>query len=147
MSTDMDEIKVLVIGQNRNINVAKFPIQENKLIISKDETEPFFDADGIFQMKNVCQWPLIGRLITRRRRREPCMMHILGKEHVEKLKAPTTDLFEPLSNDERKEIVKREIAKALGKFKPISGIAVIALFGMGLANLILLLLHAKGMIV
>ena len=147
MSTDMDEVKVLVIGQNRNINVAKFPIKENKVIISKDATEPFFDADGLFQIKNVCQIPLIGRLITKRRRREACIIHILGKEHVEKLKAPKDDLFEPLSNAERKEIVKREIAKALGKFKPISGMAFILLLLLNIITLVVLILHAKGMIV
>jgi hypothetical protein len=169
--TEFDNIKVLLIGQNKNINVAPFPIEENKINIKKDEVEPFFDAECIFSMKEMCTIPLIGRFITSRRKRQPCVIYLYGKQHCEKLKAPIEDqqpsvavdpqnpsqekpedkdktignLFEPLTNKERVEIVKREISKALRKFQPFSNTIVIILILLLVANLILTLMGLKGM--
>jgi len=183
--TELDSMKVFLIGQNKNINIATFPIQEDKITIKKDEVEPFFDAECIFQIKKISTKPIIGRWITSRRKRESCVIYVLGKQHCEKLKAPIykkeetpqekqgqsedpakqpskekdskdsspdekkaekeiPDLFEPLTNKERVEIVKREIAKALRKFQPFSNSIVIILILLLLANLILNFLGLKG---
>jgi hypothetical protein len=174
--TELENIKVLLIGQNKNINVATFPIQEDKITIKKDEVEPFFDGDSIFQLKEISTTPLIGRWLTSRRKREACVIYVLGKQHCERLKAPVydqeekseakaenpesekdaqgseklkqekkiPDLFEPLTNKERVEIVKREIAKALRKFQPFSNTIVIILILLLIANLVLNFLGLKG---
>lgn len=143
--SELDQIKVLLVGQNKNINVVKVPIKENKAVIAKDKFEPFFDADCIFQIKEICQIPLIGKFITNRRKREACLIQQIGKEHAEKLKAPgKDDLFEPLTNEERKDLVKREIAKALRKFQPFSNVALIIIVILLIANLILGIMGLKG---
>lgn len=168
--TELDKIKVLLVGQNKNINVAKFPIEENKIKIKKDDIEPFFEAESIFSIKEICTIPLIGRFITSRRKRESCVIYLFGKQHCEKLRAPVetqpiivTDpqnpslekpedkektignLFEPLTNKERVEIVKREIAKALRKFQPFSNTIVIIIIILLIVNLILTFMGLKGM--
>jgi hypothetical protein len=168
--TEFDNMKVFLIAQNKNINVAPFKIEENKINIKKDEVEPFFDAECIFMLKEISTIPLIGRFITSRRKRRPCVIYLYGKQNCEKLKAPleeqpiatvTTgnseqqkseedkekslgDLFEPLTNKERVDIVKREITKALRKFQPFSNSIVIILILLLVANLILTFMGLKG---
>jgi len=173
--TELDQIKVLLIGQNKNINVVKKPIQENKITIQKDIVEPFFDAESIFMMKEISTMPLLGRFLTRRRKREQCVIYVYGKQHCEKLKVPERaqkplpqlnpgqtdpeqpeqeqkalveipDLFEPLTNVEREDIVKRAIAKALKHFKPISNLGLVVIVVLLIVNLVITLMHARGMI-
>ena len=141
--TELDKIKVLLVGQNKNINIIKRPIEENKVIIKKDKTEPFFDADSIFQVKEVSTAPIIGKLLTKRRKREPCIIQVLGKPKAEKLTSKK-DLFEPLTNVERKDIVKREIAKTLKKFQPITPIMFVVLFLLIIINIILTIIMLSG---
>lgn len=142
---ELDEVKVLIIGPNKNMNVAKFPIEENKVIIKKDKYEPFFDAECIFPMKEISTMPIFGKMITKRRKREPGMIYILGKPKAEKLKNPKDDLFEPLTDRERKQIVKREVAKTLGKFKPMSTAMFAILFILLMLNIVLNFMTMKGM--
>lgn len=143
--TELDQIKVLLVGQNKNVNVLRVPINQNKVVITKDKFEPFFDADCIFQIKEICQIPLLGRFITRRRKREPCLIQQIGKEQAEKLNSPgKDDLFEPITDAERKDVVRREIAKALRKFQPIGNIPLIIIIVLLIINLILTIVGLRG---
>lgn len=141
---ELEKIKVLLIAENKNVNGAKFTIKENKVVIEKDKYEPFFDSDSVFGYKDICTIPLLGRWINRHRKREPCIIQVYGKERAEKLKTKEADLFEPLTNEERKDIVKREIAKTLRKFGPISNWMFAILLILLIANVILAIMNLQG---
>jgi len=59
---------------------------------------------------------LIGRIINRHRRRKQAIIYLDGKPFCEKLKS-SQDLIEPLTDEDRKKIVKKEIAKTLGTYQ------------------------------
>lgn len=141
---ELEKIKVILIAENKNMNIATFPIKENKVLIEKDNYEPFFTADSVFGMKEISTIPLLGRWINRHRKREPCIIQLLGKERAETLKTITDELFEPLTNEERKDIVKREIAKTLRKFGPISNWMFAVLLILLIVNVILAIMNLQG---
>jgi hypothetical protein len=148
--SEVDHIRVLVIGHNCNINdYKKIPVKENKVIIQKDLYEPKFDPRRIFHYKQISQIPLLGKIITKKRKREPCLIYIIGKDEVEGLVTSPDDpseakLFHEFTADEEKKIVNKYITKLLRSFKPIStGIAIVIILLL-VANIIFTLMGLAG---
>lgn len=143
-TTEIDEITVFLIGENRNVNKVTLPIQENKLIVN-DNYNPFFDPECVFSVKDISTVPLLGKFINRHRARYPALFQRIGKLKAEKLLAPKkSDIFEPLTNEERKEIVKRQVAETLSEGKQFENWQFLILMFLNIFVLILGILAASG---
>lgn len=131
----MGKVKMLLVGQDKNIDVMRVETKENAAIVNKNY-QPLFDPECIFNLKEKSSIPLLGRFITKRRKREPTLIQILGKMKAEKLKA-AKDLLDPLTNEESRKIVERNMALGLSEFKPISTIMFIILVLLIVFNLVI----------
>lgn len=148
MSEEFDHVQVIAIGSNRNLNIyPQVPIKENRIIIKKDVYEPKFSHTQVFMGKIISQTPILGRWITKRRKRVPTVIWFYGRDICEEPPADGESKSFFLHNftfEEYKGIVNRYIAKLLRSFKPIStGIAVIMIILL-VINLILTVMGLAG---
>lgn len=145
--SEFDHIKVFVIGSNKAINVyPKVPVKENKVIIQKDVYEPTFKPENIFYLKSFSKIPLLNKL----KKREPCLLYVLGKGSCEQLSISNpqdiekANLFRPFTLNEEKEIVNKYIARLLRTFKPISTLGLVIIIILLVINLILTIMGLAG---
>jgi hypothetical protein len=135
-----DKIKVFHIKHTKNIDAMDVETKEDILQIK--DIEPHFAAEDIFNLKEVATGPL-ARLRNRHRKRKPIVFYVDGKPHCEKLKT-SSELFEPISNEDRKNLVKKEVAKALGKYQAMKPIMFIILMILLVVVIILQILILRG---
>lgn len=109
-----DKVQVLHVKHNKNIDVFDCDTKGDRLKIK--DRDPQFTSECIFNVKQTSSLPLIGRIINRHRKRKQAVIFLDGKPFCEKLKS-SQDLIEPLTDEDRKRIVKKEIAKTLGTYQ------------------------------
>ena len=109
-----DKVQVLHVKHNKNIDVFDCDTEGDRLKIK--DRDPQFTSECIFNIKQTSNLPLIGRIINRHRKRKQAIIFLDGKPFCEKLKS-SQELIEPLTDEDRKRIVKKEIAKTLGTYQ------------------------------
>lgn len=109
-----DKVQVLHVKHNKNIDVFDCDTEGDRLKIK--DRDPQFTSECIFNIKQTSSLPLIGRIINRHRKRKQAIIFLDGKPFCEKLRS-SQDLIEPLTDEDRKRIVKKEIAKTLGTYQ------------------------------
>ena len=140
---------VLHIYHNQDATLYKATIREDKVYL-KGERVAQFTNKGVFTVKDETR---------RKKRKYKVLIYLDGKAETTKIKSdeqieadlkkaelnnahfqtlPETDesIFEPLTDKDRITVVKREIAKQLGKFKPMETwqfIVIIAMLGVLIA--------------
>lgn len=138
------KIPVLHIFHNRDGLAYKATIREDKAYL-KGEKVAKFENQGVFTVKGIK---------LSKRSKTKFLIYLDGKSETAHMKIkkkptgrekatenfqliPTTEeLFEPLTDEDRKTVVKREIAKQLGKFKAMETwqfIVIIAMLGASIA--------------
>jgi hypothetical protein len=146
--TKESQITVFHVKQNQDIDVYKGRVKEDKIYL-KDSTVAQFTNSGVFTIvdrrtqktrRYKCVIYLDGKKdCSEIREKEEIISkaitemdpHELEKNpdlkekitvQLQRLIGNAYSIFEPLTDQDRKTVVKREIAKQLGKFKPISNI-------------------------
>jgi len=109
------KIKVYLVKKDRSIEILKKPFIENRVFISKDY-EIIFSPEHIFLRKRKFLPP------------EPCLIIQDGRLEPDKLPNPNGNLMIPLTNEEIRKIIKREIAKSIVEVKPLKLNMFIILF-------------------
>lgn len=109
-----DKVQVLHVKHNKNIDIFDCDTEADRLKIKGHD--PQFTSECIFNVKQTSSLPLLGRIINRHRRRKQAIIYLDGKPFCEKLRS-SQDLIEPLTDEDRKRIVKKEIAKTLGTYQ------------------------------
>lgn len=130
----MGSIKAIIIGQDKTLQIRKVKTEENRLKIKRGKFEytPTFDPESIFVEHKGFPFPKTERYV----------VLVDGKQEVEKLQG--TQLFTPLTTKELQELVKREVAKARMRIKPISLNLFIILFLLQIVTLIFVILGLAG---
>ena len=129
----MGKIKAIIIGQDKTLQIKKVKTEENRLKIKqgKNEWNPTFDPEDV--------------LIEHKRfppRSDRYLILQEGKQKAEKLKGG--ELFTPLTTKELQELIKREVAKARMKIKPISLNMFIVLFLMQIFTIVAVVMVMSG---
>ncbi len=126
------QIQTFLIGLDKSVKFKKFKVKENKVKIHKDY-EVTFDPESIFLFKRFF-------------RQAPCLIVVEGKAHAEKLKnpIPLEDGFPPMTCSEISELIKKEVAKARMRVKPISLNQFIVLILLNIVTIILVLAVLNG---
>jgi len=109
-----DKVQVLHVKHNKNIDVFDCDTEGDRLKIK--DRDPQFTSECIFNVKQTSSLPLLGRIINRHRKRKQAVIFLDGKPFCEKLRS-SQELIEPLTDEDRKRIVKKEIAKTLGTYQ------------------------------
>jgi len=130
----MGKIKAIIIGQDKTLQIKKVKTEENRLKIKrgKEEYNPIFDPESIFIEHKRFPIPRTNQYV----------VLVEGKSQVEKLHS--SDLFTPLTTKELQELIKREVAKARMKIKPISLNMFLVLFFVQIFTLIMLIMLMSG---
>jgi hypothetical protein len=129
-----EEITVFHVKHTKNIDIKTVKVEQDCVKIP--EREPQFTSECIFNVKEISSIPLLGRFINRHRKRKSVLIYLDGKPFCEKLKS-SNELIEPLTDEDRKRIVQREIAKTLGKFQVMKNIFAYIIIGLLIANIII----------
>jgi hypothetical protein len=137
-----DKIKVFHVKNTKNIDIIQAEAKVDSIKIEADK-EPKFTPEDIFNVKETSTVPLLGKFINSRRKRKQCVIYVDGKLSCEKL-SKANELFEPITDDDRKNIVKREIAKTLGKFQMMKPVMFIVLMILLVIILIMQILILRG---
>ena len=111
-----DKIRILHVKPTKEIDVIEVDVEDDKVIVQKGEKEPQFSNECVYNIKPISKTRLIGRLANRFRKREPALIYVDGKTFCEKPK-PGGDFTEPITDKERKDVVRKEILKTLGRFQ------------------------------
>jgi hypothetical protein len=130
----MGKILTFYVHPDKSIERKKFKFKENKLIIGKDK-EILFSPEHLFLRKRTLLPP------------QPCLILLEGKPEPEKIGNPTVNipnLFPAMTYGEISELIKREIAKARMRIKPLSLNLFIILFIMQIVTIVLLFAVMKG---
>jgi hypothetical protein len=128
------KILTYYIRSDKSVEKKKFKFKENKITIEKDR-EILFSPEHLFLRKRLLLPP------------EPCLILLEGKSEPEKIGNPTVsipNLFPPMTYGEIAELIKREIAKARMRIKPLSLNLFIILFIMQIVTIVLLFAVMKG---
>lgn len=131
----MGKILTFYIRSDKSIEIKKMKYKENKLILDKD-TEILFKPENIFLWKR-------SKLLPPR----PCLILQEGKMEPEKLREPVTanpGLFPPLTYSELSELIKRLIARARMKIKPISLNLFIILLLLHVIQIVMIIMVMRG---
>lgn len=126
----MGKILTFLISPDKSLTIKKCKFAENRLIIKKGENEILFKPEHIFLKKRKLLPP------------QTCLIVQEGKLEPEKLGNPT--FFIPMSNEEIRQLIKREIAKARMKVKPITLNLFIVLALIGIVQVILTIMVMAG---
>ena len=131
----MGKILVYYVRSDKSIETKHFKFKENKLTIGKDR-EILFNPEHLFLKKRIFPLPP-----------KPCLILLEGKPEPEKISNPTVDipnLFPKMTYGEVSEMIKREIAKARMRVKPLSLNLFIILLILNIVTIILLILIMRG---
>lgn len=129
------KLSLIRISQTRDIDIQTVPYVETHAVIEKGKDEPQFDINSVFRLKVLSGGPLSG-IRNNMKARKPAVIWIDGKTTCEKLQSKDGELLEPITNADRKNIVKREIAKVLANIKPMKG----WMFGALLATCVIIII-------
>lgn len=128
----MSKIKVFLIKKDKSIEVSKKPFYENKVVLNKNQ-EILFEPEHIFLRKR-------GRFLPP----EPCLIIQEGKTTPEKISNSNDDFLIPLTTEEIRKFIKREVTKSLTEIKPIKLNMFIILCLLLVFNMILNLMLLSG---
>lgn len=113
-------------------------LKDDKIVFDKGEELPYQSEDvfniAVRQFKN--KLPL---------KRKPCLIHVKGKVGFTHY-AELGEELEGITNKDRSEFVKRQIARALSKVKPMSTMQFVIMGALLVAILIINILSATGRI-
>lgn len=137
------KLTVVRISQTRDIDVKTVNYKDDHAIVEKNNEEPQFDLNSVFRLKVLSTGPFasIRNLLKFRR---PAVIWIEGKPFCEKLVSKDGDLLEPITNEDRKNIVRREIVKVLAGAKVFKNWMFGALLALGVLIIIMQLLLMGG---
>lgn len=132
----LGRIKAIIIGQDKTLQIKKVKTDENRLKIKRGKVEntPRFDPESIFIERKLLPFPKVNQYV----------VWVEGKQQVEKLHNTNDDFFCPLTTSEIVELIKREVAKARMRIKPISLNLFIILFIIQIITLVFLLMLMSG---
>ena len=131
----MGKIWVCLVHPDKSIEFKKIKCKENKLILGKDR-EITFSPEHIFLEKR-------GKFLPPRQ----CLVLVEGKGEPEKLGDfidAKPGLFPKMTYGDVAELIKREVAKARMRIKPISLNLFIILLILHIITIIFLLMLMKG---
>lgn len=109
------KIPVFHVQHNQDIELYDAKVREDKLYLNNEKVAQFCNS-GVFTVHDKRK---------KKTRRFKAVIYLDGKAEATKVKPIETipdsaeTLLEPLTDKDRKNVVKREIAKQLGKFKPM----------------------------
>jgi len=138
-----DKIKVLHVKHTKNIDILNAPVNEQSVEVKSGDKEPQFNSECIFNVKVISDIPLLGRFINRHRKREQALIYVDGKPFCEKLRS-SNELIEPLTDEDRKKIVNKEIAKALGRFQMMKPFMFVIIVVLVIVVIVLQILILRG---
>jgi hypothetical protein len=140
--TKKGKLTVIQISQTKDIDIKNVRYIEERAIIEKGKEEPQFEADSIFRLKVFSTGPL-APLKNKLSLRKAAVFWIEGKTSCEKLKSKD-ELLEPITNEDRKNVVRREIAKTIAGFKGLKTWMFAAIIALLVIVLIMQLLIMGG---
>lgn len=130
----MGKILTFYVHPDKSVERKKFRCKENKLIIGKDR-EILFSPEHLFLHKRFLLPP------------QPCLILLEGKPEPEKIGNPVVDipgLFPKMTYGELQELVKREVAKARMRIKPLSLNLFIILLLLHIVTIVMLFMVMRG---
>lgn len=130
----MGKILTFYVHPDKSVEKKKFRYKENKLIIGKGR-EILFSPEHLFLHK---RWFLPP---------QPCLILLEGKPEPEKISNPTVDIpdfFPKMTYGELQELIKREVAKARMRIKPISLNLFIILSLLHIVEIIMIIMVMRG---
>lgn len=120
---------------DKSIEVKSVKFKENKLIFGRDK-EILFKPEHVFLQKR--KFPPIPR---------PCLILQEGKPEPEKISNPAKGvegLFPEMTYNEISELIKREVAKARMRIKPISLNLFVILLLLHIVEIVMIVLIMRG---
>ena len=102
-------IPVLHVLHNQDIELYDAKIREDKLYLNNEHVAQFTNA-GLFTVKDHRK---------KKTKKFKAVIYLDGKADCARIPETQETVFEALTDKDRKAVVKREIAKQLGKFKPM----------------------------
>ena len=127
MADKTPEIPVLHIYHTQDAELYRANIREDKVYLH-DEKVAQFSNRGVITVKDSR---------TRSKKRFKVLLYLDGKAdcaqipgELQTIPDSKETIFEPLTDKDRKTVVKREIAKQLGKFKPLETWQFVVILGM-----------------
>jgi|Deesub1362A_J573_1020465.scaffolds.fasta_scaffold00566_23 iron-sulfur cluster repair protein YtfE (RIC family) len=134
IGVSLGKIKAIIISQDKTLQIKKVKTEENRLKIKrgKNEYNPTFDPESIFIEHKRFPIPRTNQYV----------VLVEGKQQVEKLHS--NDLFTPLTTKELQELIKREVAKARMKIKPLSLNMFVVLLVVQIITIIMLIMLMSG---
>lgn len=131
--TKKGKLAIVQISQTRDIDIRTVTYKEDRAHIDGDE--PQFDSNSIFRLKVLSSGPL-HQIRNALKFRLPAVIWIEGKPFCERMITKEGDLLEPITNDDRKAVVRREIVKVLSGLKGLKN----WMFGAIIAGIILVII-------
>jgi hypothetical protein len=128
------KILTFLVSPDKSVITKKLKFKENKLIVSKDY-EVLFKPEHLFLKKRFLRSPQV------------CLILQEGKPQPETIGNPTTaipGMFPAMTYGEVVELIKREIAKARMKIKPISLNMFIILLLLNIITIVLVIASMRG---
>jgi hypothetical protein len=123
------------VHPDKSIEVKNVKFKENKLIFGKDK-EILFKPEHVFLQKR--KFPPVWR---------PCLILQEGKPEPEKISNPAKGvegLFPEMTYNEISELIKREVAKARMRIKPISLNLFVILLLLHIVEIVMIVLIMRG---
>jgi len=130
----MGKVLVYLVHPDKSLEKRYFKCKENKLILGKDK-EITFSPEHIFLLKRKMLPP------------KQCLVLVEGKGEPEKLGDIIGDapgLFPKMTYSDVVELIKREVAKARMRIKPISLNLFVILLILHIITIVMLLMVMKG---
>jgi hypothetical protein len=130
----MGKILVYLVHPDKSLEKRSFKCKENKLILGKDR-EITFSPEHVFLLKRKLLPP------------KQCLILVEGKGEPEKLSDVVGDapgLFPKMTYTDVAELIKREVAKARMRVKPITLNLFVILLIMHIVTIVLILALMKG---
>ena len=128
------KILTFLVSPDKSVRTKKIKFKENKLLVRKDY-EVLFKPEHLFLRRRFLLPPQV------------CLILQDGKPQPETIGNPTTPIpgmFPSMTYGEVSELIKREIAKARMKIKPLSLNLFIILLLLNIITIVLLLMVMKG---
>jgi len=121
------EIPVLHVLHNQDIELYNAKVREDKIYLNNEHVAQFTNS-GVFTIKDHRK---------KKSKKFKAILYLDGKATCEKIPDSEESILEPLTDKDRKNVVKREIAKQLGKFKPMETWQFIVIIAMLAAAIII----------
>jgi hypothetical protein len=130
----MGKILTFLVSPDKSVRTKKIKFKENKLVVRKDY-EVLFRPEHLFLRKRFLLPPQV------------CLILQDGKPQPETIGDPTTPIpgmFPSMTYSEVSELIKREVARARMKVKPLSLNFFIILLLLNMVTIALLIMIMKG---